>query len=129
MFSEKRLRFSIQTLNGRILDHEEGDSDPGDDESEIDIEDTSDEDSDVDIILNPKRLRSGRGNPGKTKGSRKGFGTGEINPEDYISCRRKEELTSVLRRVRAAVRLMDSVMPEDEVHAFRLNGLIREHNI
>lgn len=76
----------------------------------------------MDIILTPKRLRSIRGDSRKTKRSRKGFETVEREPEDYISYRRKEELASVLRRVRAAVRIMDSAMPEDEV-----NGLIQEH--
>lgn len=76
----------------------------------------------MDIILSPKRLRSVRGNSRKAKRSRKGLEAVKREPEDYISCRRREELASVLRRVRAGVRIMDSAMPEDEV-----SGLIQEY--
>lgn len=117
--SKTRLRFSIQTLDGHICDDEDEDSETDDGESETDKEQSADEDGHDDIGIGRGSRRSRRGTwkgSGGRGGGRAGGGA-SVHEEDLddIYCQRKEELASVLRRLRAAIRRMDGVLTEYEV--------------
>ena len=127
LFKKQRLRFAVRTLSDRVLDDEEEDSDFGEDESETDTgeDETADEEFDDAIPVMARRLRPGKGGTKEDRQKIKAKISGENELEYYLSRRRKEELALVLKRIRAAVRVMDGVMPDDEVRA--VAQLTREH--
>ena len=137
------LRVSVQTLDGHVCDDEDEDSETDDGESDTDYND-DDDDSDFErfapTAAPPMReRRQGRRHPSQRIGGRAGgrvsraargelpasgggrvFG-GRKNKEgaeegfDEVECQRREELASVLRRLRAAIRRMDCVLTEEKV--------------
>lgn len=116
---QKRLRFSIQTLDGHVCDDEDEDSETEDSESEIDEEQSTDEDGhdNVDIGRGPRRSRRGVWGESKVSGGRRAGRGRNVREQDQDETyfQRKEELASVLRRLRAAIRRMDGVLTEYEV--------------
>eukprot|EP00903_Cladosiphon_okamuranus_P005884 g5820.t1 len=132
------LRFSVQSLEGHVCDDEDEDSDTDDGESETDREDRSDggegEDERVTSGRSLRWERRGRSN-GPSRGPREGQrGAGsrrkrlsgartsnkreqEEGQEEFdeVDCQRKEELASVLRRLRVAIRRMDGALTEEKV--------------
>lgn len=130
------LRFSVLSLDGHVCDDEDEDSETDDGESGTDREDESDEDDGDDHRANSsrsmrweRRRRSNdpshgsraRGAGGGTKGrrppgARKTKEEKEEEEEfDEVDCQRKEELASVLRRLRVAIRRMDGAVTEEKV--------------
>lgn len=136
------LRVSVQTLDGHVCDDEDEDSETDDGESETDNEGESDGDErdERDERAAPSRPlrwgRRGRGNdpprgtsgvsrvsrgkgPGDGKKGRRAFGARANKKKeeefDEVDCQRKEELASVLRRLRVAIRRMDGVLTEEKV--------------
>lgn len=114
--SEPRLRFSVQTLDGHVCDDEDEDSETDDGESETDEEEQStDEDgaNSAGINRRPRRTRRGMRRESEVRGG------GKANVKqaelDEVYYQRKEELASVLRRLRSAIRRMDGVLTEYEV--------------
>lgn len=136
MFGRRRpqrlLRFSVLSLDGHVCDDEDEDSETDDGESEADGEDESDGDERVTSRrswLGGRRGRSsgpshgsrerrrGAGNRGeRASGARKSSKKTEEEEEfDEVDCQRKEELASVLRRLRVAIRRMDGALTEEKV--------------
>lgn len=117
-----RLRFSVQTLDGHVCDDEDEDSDTDDGDSETDGEHATDEDSEDEsrFCYSHRHGRSGDSRENitsdrrraRTETRRSARANGDMAEIDY---RRKEELASVLRRLRAAIRRMDGVLTEEEV--------------
>lgn len=114
-------------LDGHVFDDEDEDSETDDGGSGTDVEASTDEYGDSDGF-GPARTETW---PEKT--SRKGGGvaattsrgreaererareSGGEEEGDGLGYRRKEELASVLRRLRAAIRRTDGVLPEEKV--------------
>lgn len=145
-FSHRRphrlLRILVQTLDGRVCDDEDEDSETDDGESETDREAESGGDDERDIRTTSRRslwwerrrhrsndLPRGNGDAsrvsrerGRRAGNRwmkraSGARTSKREDEelDEVDCQRKEELASVLRRLRVAIRRMDGVLTEEKV--------------
>lgn len=133
------LRALVQTLDGRVCDDEDEDSESDDGESETDGENESDGDDDDNRSRSsgtlgwerrgrskdPARGISGAGRASREGGRRAGSGgigtpgsrrskkkDGEF---DEVDCQRKEELASVMRRLRVAIRRMDGALTEEKV--------------
>lgn len=113
--SEARLRFSVQTLDGHVCDDEDEDSETDDGESETDGEQWTDEDGDdsAGISHGPRRTRQDMRRESEVRGGEK-VNVKEEEP-DEVHYQRKQELASVLRRLRGAIRRMDGVLTEYEV--------------
>lgn len=131
------LRVSVQTLDGHVCDDEDEDSDTDDGESETDQEGDEDDDDGKEeferfasTVVPPRPERRGRRNPLLRAGGRAGGGrvsgvgrreagsrgTAKEEEEfDEVECQRRDELASVLRRLRAAIRRMDGVLTEEKV--------------
>lgn len=135
------LRVSVQTLDGRVCDDEDEDSETDDGESETDGEVETDGDDEGDVRAPGRSLRWGRRGRSKDqprsssgasrasgeragragdRGGRRASGarTNKKKKEeefDEVDCQRKEELASVLRRLRVAIRRMDGVLTEEKV--------------
>lgn len=136
------LRVSVQTLDGHVCDDEDEDSETDDGDSETDEEDETDDDDDdsverFSLTRSLRREQQGRRNAsrghtnGRTRGGLRQRGKGgrrasgvtrNKNGEeefDDVECQRKEELASVLRRLRVAIRRMDGVLTEEKVRRGR----------
>eukprot|EP00752_Nemacystus_decipiens_P007119 g6377.t1 len=130
--SHHLLRFSVQSLDGNVCDDEDEDSETDDGESETDGEDRSDGDERAtssrslrwerrERSNNPSRSsrdeRGGAWNRGeRASGGRKSRKKKEKEKDfDEVDCQRKEELASVLRRLRVAIRRMDGALTEEKV--------------
>lgn len=133
------LRVSVQTLDGHVCDDEDEDSetDDGDSETDNDETDETDDDDGFERFTFNRSLRreqrknvprrtsghtSGGGlrerGRGAGKGGRRTSGVTRNKKEgefDEVGCQRKEELASVLRRLRVAIRRMDGVLTEEKV--------------
>lgn len=122
------LRVSVRSLDGHVCDDEDEDSDTDDGESETDGEDETDADDEGGgRAMSGRSLRWGRrgrsSHPSRGSGEgRRGAGSRwkraskrEEETFDEIDCQRKEELASVLRRLRVAIRRMDGVLTEEKV--------------
>lgn len=125
--TRRRLRFSVQMLDGHVFDDEDEDSETDDGGSGTDAEDSTDEYGDSDGF-GPARTeawqentpRKGGGVAATTARSReaereRARGRSGDEEGDGLGYRRKEELASVLRRLRAAIRRTDGVLPEEKV--------------
>lgn len=127
--NQKKLRFSVQTLGGHICDGEDEDSETDDGEFETDEEQVSKR---SDRFMSNEQQRGGPGgNLGARDETKKnyrrldGAGVGLTRDDKDIgkvSYRRMEELGSVLRRLRGAVRRMDGILTESEVPHFLEKG-------
>lgn len=135
------LRFSVQSLEGHVCDDEDEDSDTDDGESETDGEDRSDGDEGEDERVTASRLlrrerwgrsngpnrdpsvrrrgarsRGKRASGARTSKKKKKKKEDEEQEEfDEVDCQRKEELASMLRSLRVAIRRMDGALTEDKV--------------
>lgn len=142
---EKRLlRVSVQTLDGDVCDDEDEDSESDDGDSETDVESDvetdfgeTEEGSFFDTASSQQRREStgargsaaGRsrggdlseGGRGNAKGARRTSGVRNSKAReeelDEIGYQRKEELASVLRRLRVAIRRMDGTWTEEKVNS------------
>ncbi|CAM9717326.1 unnamed protein product, partial [Ectocarpus sp. 4 AP-2014] len=137
---EKRLlRVSVQTLDGEVCDDEDEDSESDDGDSETDVETDvetgfgeTEEGSFFETASSQQRREStaaGRtgggdlreGGRGTAKGARRtsGIRNSKAREEelDEIGYQRKEELASVLRRLRVAIRRMDGAWTEEKVRS------------
>lgn len=105
------------------MDDENEDSQTDDSDSETNGEYTTDDESDGSFILADSRARYHRDSLGEVgllsnqQAGRRGRGGlgGEALSE--LSYRRNEELASVLRRLRLAIKQMDGVLTEEQVSA------------
>lgn len=138
------LRVSVQTLDGDVCDDEDEDSESDDGDSETDIETDietdlgeTEEGSFFDTTSSQQRREStgARGTAaGRTRGGdlrEGGLGTAKgarrtsrmrrtkarEEELDEIGYQRKEELASVLRRLRVAIRRMDGAWTEEKVNS------------
>lgn len=139
---KERLRISVQTLDGHICDDEDEDSETDDGDSDTDCDETDREnETDEDGSSESRILSIGLSKSGRRKrkasdarvgssrraiaakgdrkaavgvAGRKWSKAGEEELDD-VGCRRKEELASVLRKLRAAIRLMDGILTEEQV--------------
>lgn len=138
------LRVSVQTLDGHICDDEDEDSETDDGDSGTDNDDEPDRDDDDEYDdferftfnrpvrwerqqrRNASRAHTGGHTRGGLKqtgkeGRRASGATRNAEEEeeeeefDEVRCQRKEELASVLRRLRVAIRRMDGVLTEEKV--------------
>lgn len=109
-------------LDGHVCDDEDEDSETDDEGggSGTDVEDliAGYGDSDRFGSARAETWHATTAGKGGGKAATTDKGRGKEEEGDELGYRRREELASVLRRLRAAIRRMDGVLPEEKVPAY-----------